>query len=343
MTGRALLATAGGCCLLWFAGWLWLQAELSRPLPNLSTDRVFEVKKGDSLSGVLGRASDQGWLSRPKLVSLWAQWNRLDRGIKAGEYTVPAQASAKDLLMLLRRGEVISYSVTLPEGITLRQALTRLSQTPKLQSAITDVDDPRLRNAVVLDTDLEGWFLPETYRFIAGDSDLDILRRAHQSMLEVLEQEWNERASSAAVTSPYEALVLASIVERETAVPEERPEIAGVFTRRLRLGMRLQTDPTVIYGLGEEYRGNLTRKHLRDTENPWNTYQHKGLPPTPIALPGRDSIRAALHPKDGDSLYFVATGDGRHVFAKTLEEHNENVRRYQLHRREDYRSTPASN
>ena len=343
MTHRALLVTVCGCCLLLVAGWMWLQAELSRPLPNLASDRVFEVKKGDSLIGVLGRASDQGWLPRPKLVSLWAQWNGLDRGIKAGEYTVPAQATATDLLMLLRRGEVISYSVTLPEGITLRQAITRLSQTPKLQSVIADVDDARLRNEVVLDTGLEGWFLPETYRFIAGDSDLDILRRAHQSMLDVLKQEWNERASSAAVASPYEALILASIVERETAVAEERPEIAGVFTRRLRLGMRLQTDPTVIYGLGEEYRGNLTRKHLRDAKNPWNTYQHKGLPPTPIALPGRDSIRAVLHPKEGESLYFVATGDGRHAFAITLEEHNENVRRYQLNRREDYRSTPVSN
>jgi UPF0755 protein len=188
----------------------------------------------------------------------------------------------------------------------------------------------------------EGFFLPETWSYIRGDSDLDILRRSHVAMNELLADLWASRSEDSVLVSPYAALILASIVEKETGVAGERAQIAGVFLRRLEKGMRLQTDPTVIYGLGDDYDGDLKRRHLRDTTNPYNTYAIKGLPPTPIALPGEAALRAVFSPDDNASLYFVAKGDGSHAFSATLKEHEENVRRYQLTRRGDYRSSPGS-
>ncbi|WP_269473252.1 endolytic transglycosylase MltG [Kineobactrum salinum] len=189
---------------------------------------------------------------------------------------------------------------------------------------------------------MEGLFLPETYRFERGTSDLDILARAHRAMLAALTEEWELRAPDLPYETPYEALIMASIIERETGVPDERQQIAGVFVRRLQRGMRLQTDPTTIYGLGTAFDGNLVRSHLRDGDNIYNTYRHHGLPPTPIALPGRAALHAALQPAEGDSLYFVARGDGSHEFNSTLEGHERAVRKYQLERRENYRSRPGT-
>ena len=186
----------------------------------------------------------------------------------------------------------------------------------------------------------EGLFLPETWSYIRGDSDLDILRRSHHALTELLSSLWERRPEGSVLASPYAALTLASIVEKETGVADERKQIAGVFLRRLEKGMRLQTDPTVIYGLGDDYDGDLKRRHLRDTTNPYNTYAIHGLPPTPIALPGEAALRAVFAPDDAGALYFVAKGDGSHAFSATLEEHEENVRRYQLTRRADYRSSP---
>ncbi len=185
----------------------------------------------------------------------------------------------------------------------------------------------------------EGWFAPDTYAYVRGDTDLELLDRALADQEQILEQAWEERAEGLPLDSPYEALILASIVEKETAVPDEREEIAGVFVNRLNQGMRLQTDPTVIYGIGDDYEGNIRRHHLQQ-DTPYNTYRRAGLPPTPIAMPGEASIRAALNPADTEALYFVARGDGTHVFSRTLEEHQQAVREYQLRRRKDYRSTP---
>lgn len=343
MKGQFLKLGVGGLFLALLVTSVWVTRELTEPLEGLSEDQVLLVSAGDSLTKVLARASEEGWLTHPRLVSLWARFKGIDRKMKAGEYRVPAGSSALSLLSLLERGAVITYQVTLPEGITLAEAINRLKNTPKLKSTITGPGDTALLAMTEMAESAEGWFLPETYQFTAGDTDLDILQRAHEAMGRELKRAWNDRAEAVAVTSPYETIVLASIIERETSVSSERTKISGVFTRRLQRGMRLQTDPTVIYGLGVagSYDGNLTRANLRDEGNAWNTYQIFGLPPTPIALPGVASIEAALHPDQSDSLYFVGRGDGYHAFAATLEQHNENVRRYQLDRRSDYRSTPS--
>lgn len=186
----------------------------------------------------------------------------------------------------------------------------------------------------------EGRFFPDTYRFVRGMSDVELLQQAYMRLDEVLAQEWAERATDLPYRDPYQALIMASLVEKETGIPQERGQIAGVFVRRLRLGMMLQTDPTVIYGMGERYNGRITRADLREP-TPYNTYTIAGLPPTPIAMVGREAIHAALHPADGTSLYFVARGDGSHVFSDDLNDHNSAVREYQLKRRADYRSSPA--
>jgi UPF0755 protein len=210
-----------------------------------------------------------------------------------------------------------------------------------LRHELDGPNDPRLLELVKPAESAEGQFFPDTYHYDRGASDWQILQRAYDAMQQALAEEWSERAAGLPYETPYEALIMASIIERETGLDEERGEIAGVFVRRLQKGMRLQTDPTVIYGLGPAFDGNLTRRHLADESNPFNTYRHGGLPPAPIALPGRASIRAALQPEDGDALFFVARGDGGHVFSATLAEHERAVRKYQLSRREDYRSSPG--
>ncbi|MGJ8687866.1 MAG: endolytic transglycosylase MltG, partial [Spongiibacteraceae bacterium] len=187
----------------------------------------------------------------------------------------------------------------------------------------------------------EGLFFPDSYEYIRGDSNVEILRRSYKRLTDILMDEWQGRDTSVPYSNPYEALIMASIVERETGAPEERAMIAGVFVRRLKMGMRLQTDPTIIYGLGERYDGNLRKSHLLDATNRYNTYQHHGLPPTPIALVGREAIHAALHPADSKNLYFVAKGDGSHRFSATLDAHEAAVREFQINKRKrNYRSAP---
>jgi UPF0755 protein len=241
---------------------------------------------------------------------------------------------------MLVAGRVVQYSVTLPEGITLAEALAVMQSSEALDARLDGTRDPRLLALIEPWTEPEGLFFPDTYVFTRGQTDLEILRLAHQRMRALLDMAWNERDSELPYQEPYEVLVMASIIEKETGVPEERERIAGVFVRRLQRGMRLQTDPTVIYGLGEDYAGNLRRSHLRDMTNLFNTYRHAGLPPTPIALPGEAAILAAVHPAPGQELYFVARGDGSHAFSRTIEEHTRAVQQYQLQRREDYRSSP---
>jgi UPF0755 protein len=290
---------------------------------------------------VANRLYREGVLPYPNMLILYARWTGADQQIKHGEYRLLAPLTGAGLLDLLRSGRVIQYQVTLPEGISLQQALAVLASQEYLVSGLEGPADPRLQELVKPYTHAEGLFFPDTYHFSRGTTDLQLLQRAHRKMVEVLEREWQARAADLPYESPYEALIMASIIERETGLPEERDQIAGVFVRRLQAGMRLQTDPTIIYGLGEGFDGNLRRADLEDESNLYNTYRRDGLPPTPIALPGLASIRAALHPAPGNTLYFVARGDGGHQFSATLAEHEAAVRKFQLQRRQDYRSTPG--
>lgn len=323
------------------AGWE-LQHRWQAPLPVPELGHTFTVAKGDSLRRVATRLHREGVLPHPDLLVIYARLTGLDASIRRGEYLLSPGVQPRTLLDQLVAGQVLQYQVTLPEGITVAQALALLHSDPVLQQQLEGAADPRLLDLVAPRESVEGLFLPETYRFERGDSDLDILTRAHRAMLVVLAEEWELRASDLPYESPYEALIMASIIERETGLPSERQQIAGVFVRRLQLGMRLQTDPTIIYGLGAAFDGNLVRSHLRDGDNIYNTYRHHGLPPTPIALPGRAALHAALQPAEGDSLFFVARGDGSHEFNANLEDHERAVRKYQLERRENYRSRPGT-
>jgi UPF0755 protein len=250
--------------------------------------------------------------------------------LHAGEYALDPGIAPRGLLAKMAAGEVIQHKFTIVEGWTFAQLRDALAHDAVLAQTL-----PALGNAEVMQAlgaggaPPEGWFLPQTYQFVKGMSDMDILRRAHKAMAGTLDKLWDSRAQDLPLHSPYEALVLASIVEKETAQPAERGLIAGVFEHRLKLGMRLQTDPAEIYGLGSAYDGNVRKRDL-ETDTPYNTYTRAGLPPTPIALPGRDALEAAVRPAATDALYFVATGlgDGRHFFAKSLVAHNANVQRH---------------
>ncbi len=317
-----------------------LRQSWAAPLQVPERGYVLTIARGDSLQTVVDALHKTGVLPYPKLAILYGRWTGLDQQIKPGEYLLPTNSTAESMLMLLQSGQVIKYQVTLPEGITLARALSILAQQEPLKKTVAGTKDPRLLDMIKPYSLPEGLFFPDTYNYVRGDTDWSILQRSHSAMLAVLQEEWSQRATLLPYESPYEALIMASIIERETGFPEERGKISGVFVRRLQKGMLLQTDPTVIYGLGIEFDGNLQRSHLTEDSNSYNTYRHPGLPPTPIALPGRAAITAALHPEIGSSLYFVARGDGGHLFSDTLAEHNRAVREYQLQRKENYTSTP---
>ncbi|HKJ72286.1 MAG TPA: endolytic transglycosylase MltG [Gammaproteobacteria bacterium] len=308
----------------------------TRPLP-VPDEAVLEVPQGASYDQVVGRLVANGWADREDALELklLGRLFGVTARIHAGEYRLTPETTPVSLLDALVGGKVILHSVTLPEGWTVDDFLARLRRSDALDTSRLPhgPEDARLLRALGLQQEgyasAEGWLFPETYRFRRGDDAMTLLRQASQRMRRILEQEWAQREDGLPINSPYQALILASIVEKETAAPEERPMIAGVFMNRLRDGMRLQTDPTVIYGLGDEFDGNLQKRDL-ERRGPYNTYRHSGLPPTPIANPGRKAIRAACQPADTDARYFVARGDGTHVFSETLAEHNRAVRRYQL-------------
>jgi len=317
-----------------------LERRWQQPLTLPPEGLPLLVQSGETLRAVANRLQKDGVMRHPQLLIFYARWTGADQQIKRGEYLLTDPLTAAQLLQLLQSGKVLQYEVTLPEGITLARAIDILADAEQLQCVLQGADDPRLLQMVAPHENPEGWFFPDTYHFARGSTDLELLQRANTRMMEVLGQEWQGRATGLPYESPYEALIMASIIERETGLPEERAQIAGVFVRRLQRGMRLQTDPTVIYGLGVAFDGNLQRRHLNDDSNQYNTYRIEGLPPTPIALPGRASIHSALHPDDGAALFFVARGDGGHVFSATLAEHQAAVRKYQLRRNKKYRSSP---
>jgi UPF0755 protein len=253
-------------------------------------------------------------------------------GLHAGEYVVAHGITPRQLLQRMAKGGVIQHAFTIVEGWTFRELRAALAKQETLAHETATLSDAELMAKIgAPGLHPEGQFLPETYKFPKGWSDTRLLERAHAALQQTLEREWAGRDEDLPLKTPAEALVLASIVEKETGRADERPRIAGVFVRRLERGMLLQTDPTVIYGLGASFDGNLTRVHLT-TDSPYNTYMRPGLPPTPIALAGKAAIAAALHPAPGDEIYFVSRGDGSHEFTATLEEHSRAVARHQLRR-----------
>jgi UPF0755 protein len=297
-------------------------------------EQIFEVRRGDSFRDVLAGLRRLGIHEGHDLYWRGLAWELgVMRRLQVGEYAIEHDISPRELLDRLERGDVVQYRITLIPGWTLRELRSALGADSILLQQLPGLSDDSLMEALgAPGLPAEGQFLPETYQFTRGSSDLDILRRAHLALRRALLEAWESRAAGLPLETPEQALVLASIIEKETGRAEERREIAGVFARRLKLGMRLQTDPTVIYGIGASFDGNLTRRHL-EADSPWNTYTRAGLPPTPIALPSLAALRAAVDPAPGDALYFVARGDGSHQFSRTLAEHNAAVRRFQLRRR----------
>lgn len=327
---RRLLSIVGIGMLVAAAAAWWANARLNAPLQLPEGGLTLEIVRGSSLTSVAGGLAAQGVLEAPRLLAWYGRLNGKAARIQAGEYVLEPGTTAVSMLERFVDGRVRLHALTVVEGWTVLELLAALAEHPALEQTLEAATPEQLASALSLEyPHAEGWFFPDTYRFPRGTTDVELLGVAHALMNEKLADAWATRAVDTGLQDPYEALILASIVERESALASERPQVAGVFTRRLARGMRLQTDPTVIYGLGAAFDGNLTRRHL-ETDTPYNTYVRKGLPPTPIALPGEGALRAAVNPAAGDALYFVATGrdDGSHVFTATLEEHNAAVALY---------------
>jgi UPF0755 protein len=312
-----------------FAAFRWADHYLHSPLP-LEQPTVFSVPAGKSFSALARELAQKGILKHPRIVSAYVRIRGKARRIHAGEYQIHPQTTPAQLVDQLVRGEVLLRELTIVEGWTVRDMLRALESDSYLKHTLEGVRAEQLMTRLgVPGRHPEGQFFPDTYRFARGTTDVEVLRLANESMRTRLEAAWNARASNLPFSDSYQGLILASMVEKESALPTERQRIAGVFVRRLQLGMRLQSDPTVIYGLGESYAGDIRTRDLH-ADTAYNTYTRAGLPPTPIALPGAGALQAATQPDDTGALFFVATGepDGSHYFSKTLAEHDAAVKRY---------------
>jgi UPF0755 protein len=323
--------------------WVQLQHWLKKPLTLPPQGVGLAVQSGDSLTRISQNLAREGWLNWPRLLTSYARITE-QSNIRAGQYQLDYGTTPMALLVLLNEGKVKLYSITLVEGWTWRQALAALHQSPHIDKLLQDKPESQIAELLGLEAGalLEGRLFPDTYFIEHGTSDLAVFEIAFNKMELELAAAWENRVDGLPYLNPAQALVMASIVEKETAVDSEREQIAGVFVERLRKNMRLQTDPTVIYALGDSYDGNIRRRDLK-VDSPYNTYRNRGLPPGPIALPGARSIHAAMHPVENGMIYFVARGDGTHKFSATLQEHNQAVDEYQRYRRaRNYRSTPES-
>ncbi|WP_458526381.1 endolytic transglycosylase MltG [Onishia taeanensis] len=332
--GKILLALLAVTAAAAFGGYRYWESRLVAPI-GVSEPTLYEVPAGAGFHQVVLDLAGRGILDDPWAFRLLT---RLDPAsvpsLRVGEYRLAPGMTGREALALLGSDQVVTYPLTIPEGWTFAEMRARLEQAEKMVQETDGMSDAEIMAALGREGEHpEGWFFPDTYRYHKGVSDLDILRQAHERMETILTEVWEGRdeALNLPIDSPYEALIMASLIERETGASEERRAIAGVFVRRMKRGMRLQTDPTVIYGMGDDYAGNITRADLREA-TPYNTYVIDGLPPTPIAMPGRAALEAAVNPEAGDTLYFVAQGDGTHHFSRTLREHNAAVRRYILNR-----------
>lgn len=309
------------------------RAFLNRPMAIPETGIVLDVAPGSSITSIGKQLQERGILESSLYLQVYARLTDRASRIQVGEYRIRPGTTPRDFLKQLIEGRIIQYALTIVEGWTFRQMLQAVAAHKKISNTLQGLDDEQIMARLGHPREHpEGRFFPDTYFFPAGTTDFDFLKRAFQTMEQRLHDAWQQRDPNLPLGTPYKVLILASIIEKETALPSERREIAGVLIRRLTRGMRLQVDPTVIYGLGEAFDGNIRKEDLhRDT--PYNTYTHEGLPPTPIALPGAESLLAAVKPAPGDTLYFVARGDGSHIFTRTLREHNRAVQRYQLNGR----------
>jgi len=290
---------------------------------------VIEIVKGDSMGRIAEKLAEQ----HLRVSALWFKVITLQKQaaakLKTGEYEFATGLTLPEIIDQIAEGKTRQHSITFPEGWSLDDILAEMNNNPHIEHTLKDASPETLRAQLgISESKAEGLFFPDTYFFEKNMSDVSLLKRAYDKMQLVLQEEWPQRAANLPINSPYEALILASIIEKETGAEDERHLIAGVMVRRLQSGMPLQTDPTVIYGMGDNYHGNIAEPDLK-AQTPYNTYLIKGLPPTPIAMPGREAIHAALHPDAGNSLYFVAKGNGTHVFSSTLQDHNHAVELFQ--------------
>ncbi|KJF95529.1 ABC transporter substrate-binding protein [Photobacterium angustum] len=319
-----LVAIAAGA-----AGWAYTQVKNELNLPVINTEQVMlTVKPGTSFRGLINQ------LVQDKVIksSQWTRWvGKLDPSltdIKAGTYGLEPNKTLQEALALIASGKEFQYSITLVEGERFSEWLKKIQAAPELKHVSDGMTEPQIAKAIGMDNvKIEGYLLPDTYHYTAGTTDIAVLKRAYLAMNKELATAWELREKDLPLKDPYQVLIMASIIEKETAVPTERGLVASVFMNRLRKGMPLQTDPTVIYGMGDKYDGNISKKDLR-TPTPYNTYTMKGLPPTPIAMPSKASVLAAVNPDKSNYYYFVADGKGGHKFSTTLVEHNRAVRAY---------------
>ncbi|MDP1592780.1 MAG: endolytic transglycosylase MltG [Gallionella sp.] len=299
------------------------------PLAPAKLPLEFTLNQGSSLSAVARQFEREGLLESPRLFVAFARLLGRAGQIKAGVYQLDQPVSRMELLTMITRGNVSKSQITLIEGWNFRQLRNMLNASPNLRHDTLNLSDSEILQRIgAPESHPEGLFFPETYHIAAGGSDIELLKVAYRLMQQRLNEAWQARSPDLPLETPYQALILASIVEKETGAASDRPMIAGVFVNRLRIRMMLQTDPTVIYGMGEKFDGNLRRRDLT-SDTPYNTYTRGGLPPTPIAMPGRDALHAALHPASTNALYFVARGDGSSKFSSNLNAHNQAVNRYQ--------------
>jgi len=307
---------------------------IKQPISLTEEQRSFTIEKGWSAKRVAAELEKTGVIDKPHWFYLYARVNKKGGAIKSGEFNITGSPNTAELIDLFIKGQTVQYSGNIIEGSTFKQIRERLAQNSDLTQTMSSMSNDEIMRALDLSGQHpEGLFFSDTYQFPKNTTDIEFLKRANTLLQKVLAEEWENRQPDIPIKTPYEALVLASIVEKETAAPEERPLIAGVFMSRLKKKMRLQTDPTVIYGIGDSYDGNIRRSDLT-TDTPYNTYTRAGLPPTPISMVGREAINAVMHPDETASLYFVARhdGSGTHQFSETLEQHNAAVRKYQLKR-----------
>lgn len=336
----SVILTAVAACLLtaWFAFEILHSplnfnqssaASAAQPATQNSSQSpvIFEVSSGSSLSQVSNSLQAAGLFSYPRLLSLFARIKGVENSIKVGEYELESGLSAAQIIDKMVAGETLQYRVTLVEGWTFKEALDAIQRSEKIVSVLQGLSPTEILEQISLPfKNTEGILFPDTYFYTAGSTDLELVNRASSKLEDILQSEWQKKLGALPYETPYEALIMASIIEKESAASSERGHISGVFVRRLELGMRLQSDPTVIYGMGDAYDGDIRRTDLQEV-TPYNTYRVNGLPPTPIALAGFDSIRASLNPEPSDYLYFVAQSDGSHYFSSSLEEHNQAVAR----------------